>query len=68
MKWYSVKKYRPPCDCKIFIITDYGDIWTAKFTEEHSHKNVGNAFISDMDGMIVHCITHFCVPDPVGIE
>jgi hypothetical protein len=68
MKWYSVKKYVPPDDCKLFVITDYGDIWTCKYTAEHLDEYDGALFISDMDGMIVKGITHFCIPDPIEIE
>ncbi len=68
MKWYSVKKYKPPSNCKMFAITDYGDIWTCEYTEEHSHKDLGVVFVSDMDRSPVHSITHFCIPDPIEIE
>ncbi len=68
MKWHSVKKYRPPCSCKLFAITSYGDIWTVVFTEEHDNDIDGLLFVSDQDNMVVSGITHFFIPDAVEIE
>ncbi len=67
MKWYSVKKYIAPSNCQLFLMTDYGSIFTGKYTEEHDEKTTAHLFVADMDDLVLSGITHFCVPDPIEI-
>lgn len=71
MKWYSVKKFKPALNSKVFAITENGDIWTAtycyddKFTDGDGEEVV---FVSDTDCITLNAVTHFCIPDPIELE
>lgn len=68
MKWYSVKKYKPPRNSNLFILTDCGYIWTAQHSENHQEKDMVLAFVEDVDYTVIKNVTHFCIPEPVEIE
>lgn len=62
MRWYSIKKYKPPSTNDVyFVMTRDGMVWTA--------FHVGNNnWQTDTDSAEILGITHFCIPDPVEIE
>lgn len=66
MRWYNVNKYKPVINSKVFVRTQDGDISTANY--RYDFENVNIVFMSDMDCIILHSATHFCIPDPIKVE
>jgi len=76
MKWYSVKKYKPPTDASCFGIcidgAGYTNIYIVCWKEDKkswevvddSKDSTKNDKMEDIDFII----THFCIPDPIEIE
>jgi len=72
MKWYSIKKYRPPIStyCLIFTENNYTEVARLESKENP------NIWIKDYDcGKCqesayekIYGVSHFCIPDPVEIE
>lgn len=65
MKWYSVKKYKPPfCDMELFV---YAGGTTIK--AECCGMSDGSFSFTDVeDDLLIKDVTHFCIPDPIEIE
>lgn len=63
MKWYSVKKYRPPRSEYCFVVSG-GEIALANYEVDSwsVYCPITNSYRELTD------ITHFCIPDPIEIE
>lgn len=64
MKWYSVKKYRPPFD------GSYICVWKNGISQLDLYN--GNWWFVNHNGeeLKIHydSVTHFCIPDPIELE
>jgi len=66
MKWYSVKKYRPPYSVMELIVYNGMSI---KHAECCAMSDGSYEFYKlDMDSTIIEGVTHFCIPEPIEIE
>ena len=61
MKWYSVKKYKPPCGMDVLVSTVDGVLLLAFHSVIDKWRN------SD-DTSIELNVTHFCIPDPIPLD
>lgn len=60
MKWYSVKKYKPPVDGNRYLVFAENEIYIA-FCEDLYWMNYES-------GTLISEVTHFCIPDPIEVE
>lgn len=72
MKWYSVKKHKPPCGswliCRIWHKDSWDEYITARYDGEGDYWDYGSYSGLCEEKEEEFKITHFCIPDPVGIE
>jgi len=77
MKWYSIKKYRPPTGNFIFIRIELGSGQydrniVAMCEDLNEVKNAAAWEVMANDALDIdlslYKVTHFCIPDPVEIE
>lgn len=64
MKWYPINKFRPPLGSVIIVSSQSGHMFMGEYTLDYSDIPT---FYSD-EGISISGITHFCIPDPVGID
>lgn len=82
MKWYSIKKYRPPQDGYCLIRTEHGSFYSAEWRggsdDTDSDYSCGWMMDTLCDSLTeeVNCswyveifgVTHFLIPSPVEVE
>ncbi len=78
MKWYSIKKYRPPADGYCFIRTEHGSFYSGEWRGgcEDKHSDRSHGWMIDTLCEESNCnqykeifgVTHFCIPEPIEIE
>ena len=66
MKWYSIKKHRPPRKviCLVFTVCNYLYLATLNDSEDFSIWTNN----SDEKDDVIHDVTHFCIPGPVKLD
>ena len=65
MKWYSVKKYKPPAHCtRCLVRTEGGGLYIA----ENVEMECGYEWEGSTSEVYIAGVTHFCIPEPVEIE
>lgn len=66
MKWLSTKTHRPPSNAgECFVATSDRDLWIATYKYIDSIEN--DDWLAE-DGMILHSVTHFIIPDALEIK
>lgn len=78
MKWYCVKKYRPPADGYCLVRTEHGSFYSAEWRggSDDMHANNSCGWMMDTLSEDHGCpsyieifgVTHFCIPEPVEVE
>lgn len=71
MRWYSVKKHKPPIETLCFVYTNNNYVYAARLIDGFSLDIwAPNTTCEDCICSIekISGVTHFCIPDPVEIE
>ncbi len=77
MKWLSVKKYVPGCNCNLFVyceIYSWSKVFCASYETDGNYYGDFYTIKHNDKGDVIEKIkitsdvTHFCIPDPIEIE
>lgn len=78
MKWYSIKKYRPPARGYCLVRTEHGSFYSAEWRDGSEDLHADNSCGWMMESLSedhgcpdyieIFGVTHFCIPEPVEIE
>jgi hypothetical protein len=69
MKWYSVKKYKPPIYCDVIcrvLDCEYGEtIIMGSYSRKSNRWDFNEEPLNEI---YRYTVTHFCIPDPIEID
>ncbi len=74
MKWYSVKKYKPPGTDEVVVsvidVNDDRQLAIGSYAESFQEWTIMTPFVEDKNeqcGLLGWEVTHFCIPDPIEL-
>ena len=83
MKWYSIKKHRPPINVELILRIAITNPDTSRYDERYITAELESnyIYIDDIENWFTCCptcqkgfsmrgydVTHFAIPDPIKIE
>jgi hypothetical protein len=67
MRWYGVEEFNPHIKMGVCFVIDE-DLKIDLATFKYSYELDSYAWVSEINNSTYLTVTHFCIPEPVGIK